>query len=48
MFYFYKVDSLSLANKRINYFEMKETEIQDIDTEEDWNYAEMKYQILNL
>ncbi|WP_461257014.1 pseudaminic acid cytidylyltransferase [Treponema sp. R80B11-R83G3] len=45
MFYFYKVDSLSIQNKKIKYFEMKESEIQDIDTEEDWNYAEMKYSI---
>jgi len=43
MFYFYKVDSLPIQNKKIKYFEMKETEIQDIDTEEDWRYAEMKY-----
>jgi len=45
MFYFYKVDLLSMQNKRIKYFEMKETEIQDIDTEEDWHYAEIKYRI---
>jgi N-acylneuraminate cytidylyltransferase len=45
MFYFYKVDLLSTQNKKIKYFEMKETEIQDIDTEEDWHYAEMKYRI---
>ena len=46
MFYFYKVDSLSVQNKKIKYFEMKETEIQDIDTEKDWHYAEMKYRII--
>jgi len=46
MFYFYKVDLLSKQDKKIRYFEMKESEIQDIDTEEDWNYAEMKYRII--
>ena len=46
MFYFYKSDSLSNKNRRIKHFEMKEIEIQDIDTEEDWQYAEMKYRIL--
>jgi pseudaminic acid cytidylyltransferase len=46
MFYFFKVDSLSTQNKKIKYFEMNEVEIQDIDTEEDWNYAEMKYRII--
>jgi N-acylneuraminate cytidylyltransferase len=47
MFYFYKSCSLSEPDKRIKYFEMKETEIQDTDTEEDWSYAEMKYSIIN-
>jgi N-acylneuraminate cytidylyltransferase len=46
MFYFYKTNSLSNLNKKIGHFEMKEYEIQDIDTEEDWRYAEMKYRIL--
>jgi N-acylneuraminate cytidylyltransferase len=46
MFYFYKINSLSNQNKKIAYFEMKESEIQDIDTEEDWKMAEMKYKIL--
>jgi len=45
LFYFYKVDSLSVQSKKIKYFKMREIEIQDIDTEEDWNYAEMKYRI---
>jgi len=45
MFYFYKVNSLPKV-RRIKHFEMKEYEIQDIDTEEDWYYAEMKYRIL--
>jgi N-acylneuraminate cytidylyltransferase len=47
MFYFYKSSSLTNLDKKIKYFEMKEMEIQDIDTEEDWNYAEMKYSIIN-
>jgi N-acylneuraminate cytidylyltransferase len=47
MFYFYKSGSLPDPDKRIKYFEMKEMEIQDIDTEEDWCYAEMKYSIIN-
>jgi N-acylneuraminate cytidylyltransferase len=46
MFYFYKIISLFNNNKKIKYFEMKEIEIQDIDSEEDWHYAEMKYRIL--
>ena len=46
MFYFYKCNSLSNKNKKIRHFEMKEYEIQDIDTEEDWHYAEMKYRII--
>jgi len=47
MFYFYRINSLTNPEKTIKYFEMKETEIQDIDTEEDWHYAEMKYLIIN-
>jgi N-acylneuraminate cytidylyltransferase len=47
MFYFYTCNSLSLQDKKIRHFEMKETEIQDIDTEEDWQYAEIKYNILH-
>ena len=46
MFYFYKNNSLLKQNKTMKHFEMKESEIQDIDTEEDWRYAEMKYRIL--
>jgi N-acylneuraminate cytidylyltransferase len=46
MFYFYKIDSLSNQNKKITYFEMQESAIQDIDTEEDWKMAEMKYRII--
>jgi len=47
MFYFYDISSLTNPDKTMNYFEMKESEIQDIDTEEDWHYAEMKYRIIN-
>ncbi|GHV77515.1 pseudaminic acid cytidylyltransferase [Spirochaetia bacterium] len=47
MFYFYKTDSLFKQNNTIAPFEMKESEIQDIDTEEDWKMAEMKYRILH-
>jgi N-acylneuraminate cytidylyltransferase len=46
MFYFYKNSSLCKPDKKIIYIEMKESEIHDIDTEEDWHYAEMKYRIL--
>ena len=46
MFYFYKISSLLNDNKQIKYFEMKESEIQDIDTKDDWHYAEIKYSIL--
>jgi N-acylneuraminate cytidylyltransferase len=45
MFYFYKCTTLSNTDRKITYFEMKETEIQDIDTEEDWTMAELKYKI---
>ena len=46
MFYFYKVSALNNPYKTIKYFEMKEAEIQDIDTEEDWHYAELKYRMI--
>ena len=48
MFSFYKCVSLSKLyhDRKIKYFEMKETETQDIDTEDDWHYAELKYNIL--
>ncbi|MDR3049448.1 MAG: pseudaminic acid cytidylyltransferase [Elusimicrobiota bacterium] len=47
MFYFYKVKSLSTKERKIMYFEMKESEIQDIDAQEDWDMAELKYKIIN-
>jgi len=43
MFYFYKSSSLLNSVKTIKYFEMRETEIQDIDTSDDWAMAELKY-----
>jgi len=46
MFYFYKTNSLSNKSKKIVHFEIKESEIQDIDTDEDWYNAEMKYRII--
>lgn len=44
MFYFYKVDQLQSASALM--YEMDESCIQDIDTEEDWKMAEIKYQLL--
>jgi N-acylneuraminate cytidylyltransferase len=46
MFYFYKISSLPNSIKTIKYFEMRETEIQDIDTLDDWTMAELKYNIM--
>jgi N-acylneuraminate cytidylyltransferase len=46
MFYFYKTASILKENRIIKPFEMKESEIQDIDTLEDWKMAEIKYKIL--
>ena len=44
MFYFYK----DLSNiKKILPYKMKESNIQDIDTLEDWKMAEIKYSLLN-
>lgn len=50
-FYFLKVDKF-LENKKIfgdksTFIEIAESEVQDIDNEEDWKIAEIKYQILN-
>ena len=44
MFYFYKTDKIN-SDKMIM-FEMDEKNIQDIDTQEDWAMAEMKYRIM--
>jgi N-acylneuraminate cytidylyltransferase len=46
MFYFYKTDALLKKEKIIKPFVMRESEIQDIDTLEDWKMAEIKYKIL--
>lgn len=51
MFYFMKTQSL-LREKKIvcnhmTYFEMKEMHIQDIDTLEDWENAELKYRLIH-
>jgi N-acylneuraminate cytidylyltransferase len=46
MFYFYKAASILKENRIIKPFEMKESEIQDIDTLEDWKIAEIKYKIM--
>jgi N-acylneuraminate cytidylyltransferase len=49
-FYFIKTD-LFLKNKKLFSensvgYEMPESEVQDIDTEEDWKVAEIKYSFL--
>jgi N-acylneuraminate cytidylyltransferase len=46
MFYYYKTKALFKQDYKMAYIEMKESEIQDIDTEEDWKMAEIKYKIL--
>jgi N-acylneuraminate cytidylyltransferase len=46
MFYFYKTEALLKKEKIIKPFKMKESEIQDIDTLEDWKMAEIKYKML--
>jgi N-acylneuraminate cytidylyltransferase len=50
-FYWFKVDSF-MKQKRLFMnntvpMEIPESEVQDIDNEEDWKIAEMKYRILN-
>jgi|ERR1035437_1156900 N-acylneuraminate cytidylyltransferase len=49
-FYFFKVDKFMQSKKLINDFtvpyELPESEVQDIDTEEDWKIAELKYQLM--
>ncbi|MCW3116594.1 MAG: N-acylneuraminate cytidylyltransferase [Chitinophagaceae bacterium] len=50
-FYFLKTDTFLRENKLFTDFtipmEMPETEVQDIDTEEDWKIAEIKYSFLH-
>ena len=43
MFYFYKADKINSQYSAM--YEMDETAIQDIDTIDDWQMAEMKYKI---
>lgn len=51
-FYFLKTESFLLEKKLFTDctvpIEMPETEVQDIDTEEDWKIAEIKYSFLNI
>ena len=44
MFYFYKYNKLD--SQKIAMYEMDESSIQDIDTEDDWKMAELKYKVL--
>lgn len=50
MFYFLRVQALlreeTLLCSNSAYLEMKESQIQDIDSEEDWKIAELKYRLL--
>lgn len=50
MFYFTKIEhflaSGLLVDGKISYIEMPETHVQDIDTQSDWELAEMKYRII--
>ena len=45
MFYFYKYNKLD--SQKIAMSEMDESSIQDIDTEDDWKMAELKYKVLH-
>lgn len=51
MFYFYKTDSFLKSSKgqlgSVKGYIIPESEVQDIDTEEDWKMAELKYRILH-
>lgn len=48
MFYFYRTKGFVSGNQmRMVPFEMPEERIQDIDTLEDWQLAEMKYRLIN-
>lgn len=51
MFYFsktvYLLKNKSLVGKKTAYIEMDETQIQDIDNDNDWKMAELKYKVLN-
>lgn len=45
-FYWYKTKEWLAGNIKIGGIEVSETTIQDIDTETDWQLAEMKYRLL--
>ena len=45
MFYFYKTNKMN--SDKIIMYEMDETMIQDIDTIDDWEMAELKYKVLH-
>jgi N-acylneuraminate cytidylyltransferase len=45
-FYWYKTEEWLSGNSKVGGIEVDETRIQDIDTETDWNLAEMKYRLL--
>lgn len=47
-FYFYKVDTFDSVTweSKIACIELPDTEVQDIDTFEDWEIAEIKYQLM--
>ena len=46
-FYWYKTKEWLAGSVKIGGIIVDETSIQDIDTETDWNLAEMKYKLLN-
>lgn len=45
-FYFYKVDAFNKKDKILNGIILSELEVQDLDTETDWQIAELKYKLL--
>ena len=45
MFYFYKADKINSSSLAM--YEMDEKNIQDIDTIDDWQIAEMKYKVMH-
>lgn len=47
MFYFHRTASFGGKGCRVAMFEMPEERIQDIDTEDDWKMAELKYRVLH-
>ncbi len=47
MFYFMKNYIFQRKENRTSFFEMDESQIQDIDTLEDWKMAEIKYKVMH-